>query len=50
MKADLTARLAEVPAEVPDILPNVSGVYRKRVQRLTAALNNPKDRPRRFVA
>ena len=43
-KADLTARLAEAPGEGPDILPNVSGVYRKKIQRLTVALNNPKDR------
>jgi len=32
-----------VPTGVPDILPNVSGVYRKKVQRLVAALNEPKD-------
>jgi uncharacterized protein YicC (UPF0701 family) len=44
LKADLTARLAAAPADVPDILPNVSGVYRKKVQRLTTALNNPEDR------
>ena len=43
-KADLIACLAEVPADVPDILPNMSGAYRKKVQRLAAALNNPKDR------
>lgn len=43
-KADLMAWLAGVPADVPDILPNVSAVYRKKVERLVAALNEPKDR------
>jgi site-specific DNA recombinase len=43
-KADLTARLAEVPGKGPDILPSVSGVYRTKIQRLAGALNNPKDR------
>lgn len=43
-KAGLIARLAEVPVDVPDILPNVSGMYRKKVQRLAAALNDSEDR------
>ncbi|HZX86274.1 MAG TPA: hypothetical protein VFF19_22070 [Reyranella sp.] len=42
-KADLMARLAGVPADVPDILPNVSAVCRKKVERLVAALNEPKE-------
>ena len=36
-------RLSTVPTSVLDILPNVSGVYRKKVQRLVAALNEPQD-------
>jgi site-specific DNA recombinase len=43
-KADLVARLAEVPADVPDIHPSVSGVYRKKVERLTETLNAPENR------
>ena len=43
-KADLMDRLAGAPADAPDILPNVSAVYRKKVQRLAAALNDPKER------
>jgi site-specific DNA recombinase len=42
-KADLMDRLAGVPADVPDILPNVCAVYRKKVQRLAAALNDPRE-------
>ena len=44
MIADLVARLAEVPADVPDIHPNVSGIYRNKVERLTETLNNPENR------
>src|SRR5258708_21645542 len=36
--------LAQEPADIPDIHPNVSGIYRKKVERLTEALNNPEDR------
>lgn len=36
--------LAEEPADIPDIHPNVSGIYRKKVERLTEALNAPEDR------
>jgi hypothetical protein len=32
-----------VPFDVPDILPNVSAVYRKKAQRLAAALNDPRE-------
>ena len=42
-KAELATRLGTLPAGVPDILPNVSGLYRKKVQRLAAALNVPRD-------
>ncbi|MGO4716042.1 DNA resolvase [Bradyrhizobium sp. 2TAF24] len=40
----LKETLAQVPADIPDIHPNVSGVYRKKVERLAEALNNPEDR------
>ncbi len=43
-KANLMDRLAGAPADVPDILPNVSAVYRKKVQRLAAALSDPNER------
>ena len=36
--------LAQEPADIPDIHPNASGIYRKKVERLTTALNNPQDR------
>src|ERR1700722_9237177 len=40
----LKALLAEEPADIPDIHPNVSGIYREKVERLTEALNTPEDR------
>ncbi|MFH1346357.1 MAG: hypothetical protein ABIL01_34930 [Pseudomonadota bacterium] len=40
----LKETLAQVPADIPDIHPNVSSVYRKKVERLAEALNNPEDR------
>jgi site-specific DNA recombinase len=40
----LKGLLAQEPADIPDIHLNVSGIYRKKVERLTEALNNPKDR------
>src|SRR6267154_453643 len=36
--------LAQEPADIPDMHPNVSGIYRKKVERLTEALNTPEDR------
>jgi site-specific DNA recombinase len=36
--------LAQEIADIPDIHPNVSGIYRKKIERLTTALNNPEDR------
>src|SRR5271165_5614181 len=36
--------LAQEPAEIPDIHPNVSGIYRKKIERLTEALTQPEDR------
>jgi hypothetical protein len=40
----LKGLLAEEPADIADIHPNVSGIYRKKVERLTEALNTPEDR------
>ncbi|WP_307437422.1 recombinase family protein [Labrys monachus] len=43
-KAELTAMLADVPADVPDLLPSASAIYAKKVGRLTEALNQPDQR------
>jgi site-specific DNA recombinase len=43
-KAELSARLAEAPADTPDILPSASQLYAKKVAHLTEALNRPEDR------
>jgi hypothetical protein len=36
--------LAQKPADIPDIHPDVSGIYQRKVDRLTEALNAPEDR------
>ena len=41
---ELTARLARVPADIPDIHPNVASIYRRKVARLADALDNPGER------
>ena len=41
---ELTARLARGPADIPDIHPNVAGIYRRKVARLADALDNPGER------
>ena len=43
-KAELNDRLAAAPQELPDIHPNVSGVYRRKVARLAKALGKPEER------
>ena len=43
-KAELTGRLATVPPEIPDIHPNVAGIYRRKVVRLAEALHKPEER------
>ena len=43
-KAELNFLLAEVPVDVPDILPSTSKIYAKKVTRLTEALNRSEDR------
>ena len=39
-----TERLANVPADIPDIHPNIAVVYRCKVERLAEALKHPEDR------
>jgi len=41
---ELTALLAAVPADLPDIHPNVAAVYRRKVERLAEALKRPDER------
>ena len=41
---ELTERLAGVPAEIPDIHPNIASIYRRKVARLAAALQKPEER------
>ena len=43
-KAELTALLADVPEDVPDLLPSAAAIYAKKVERLTEALNRPEER------
>lgn len=43
-KADILARMKDIPADVPDIHPNVAEIYRRRVQHLAAALDDPEMR------
>ena len=43
-KAELTALLAEVPEDIPDVLPSTSAIYAKKVGRLTEALNRSEER------
>ena len=41
---ELNERLAAVPADLPDIHPNIADVYRRKVARLAEALDHPEDR------
>ncbi|MFD0850610.1 recombinase family protein [Sphingosinicella xenopeptidilytica] len=43
-KADITARLSEAPASVPDIHPGIAEVYRRKVERLVETLDDPETR------
>ena len=40
----LVAKLAEAPADTPDVHPNIAELYRRKVARLAEALNDPADR------
>lgn len=39
----LTARLSDASQDTPDIHPNIAEAYRRRIERLTDALNHPDD-------
>ena len=41
---ELRERLATAPADIPDIHPNVAGLYRRKVERLAEALRDPQER------
>jgi len=45
-KAELSALLADAPADNPDMLPSASPLYAKKVANLTEASSRPEDRPR----
>ena len=42
-KAEITARLAMAPTDVPDLHPNIATLYRKRVEQFTKALADHED-------
>jgi hypothetical protein len=41
---ELKARLAQTPTDIPDIHPNVGGIYRRKMERLAEALQHPQER------
>jgi len=41
---ELTERLSRAPVDIPDIHPNVAGIYRRKVERLAEALRQPQER------
>ncbi|CDX20211.1 hypothetical protein MPL3356_310040 [Mesorhizobium plurifarium] len=42
-KAEISARLAVAPTNAPDLHPNITTLYRKRVEQLTQALADRED-------
>jgi DNA invertase Pin-like site-specific DNA recombinase len=40
-KAEIAERLAQAPADIPDVHPNIANIYRKNVARFTEALDDP---------
>jgi len=44
LEDELTERLGQAPADLPDIHPNVAGIYRRKVERLAEALRRPEER------
>lgn len=40
-KADIAARLAEAPADIPDVHPGIAEIYKRKVAALTATLGDP---------
>src|SRR3546814_19446394 len=43
-KTEITARLAEAPADIPDVHPGIAEIYKRKVARLTAPLGDPETR------
>lgn len=43
-KTEITARLAQAPADIPDLHPGVSEIYKRKVARLTETLGDPETR------
>jgi site-specific DNA recombinase len=41
---ELTERLSRAPVDIPDIHPNVAGIYRRKVGQLAEALQRPQER------
>jgi len=41
---EFTERLSRAPVNIPDIHPNVAGIYRRKVERLAEALRHPQER------
>ena len=42
-QVSLSARLSDAPQDVPDIHPGIAETYRRRIERLTDALDHPDD-------
>ena len=49
-KAELTDLLADIPEDVPDLLPSAPAIYAEKVAALTAALARPDERPQAAAA
>ncbi len=41
---EINERLSAAPVDIPDVHPNIAGVYRRKVERLAEALADPRDR------
>ena len=41
---ELAERLSRAPVDIPDVHPNVAGIYRRKVERLAEALQRPQER------
>jgi len=41
---ELKARLSHAPVDIPDIHPNIAGIYQRKVERLAEALRRPQER------
>jgi site-specific DNA recombinase len=41
---ELAERLSHAPVDIPDIHPNVAGIYQRKVERLAEALRHPQER------